>query len=436
LAATPWSPPRFEVRTLSNGVPVIVLPRRPTGTVDVRLVLRTGEALDPVGKEGLVATAFDLADEGAAGMDASTLSAKVRALGAELSSTSVGDGATITVRGLRESLEPALDLWVAPIREPAFADADLALVRARRIQRVQLQMREPAGAADRVQWAVQYGAGYRGRSPTEASLKAVDSATIRDFWGRYVGPANAAIVAGGDLTADELVPLLEARLGAWKGGEKVALAAEPQKFERETIYVVNVPGAPQSAIRAFEPAKAGTDPTAPAFDVALEALGGAFISRINRNLREERGWTYGARCGAADRAGPVFLQCGTLVRADVTGPALAELRRELREVQTTRPLTAEEATDLRTSLLRSYPSTRETVGAWLGEAAFLWLHDRPLDFPATYLKRLEGVKLADADRAVRDWLAPDELAWVVAGDLATIRAQLEPLGLPIVVREP
>ncbi|MEQ1565581.1 MAG: pitrilysin family protein [Myxococcota bacterium] len=436
LAPSAWVPPAVEVHRLSNGIPVLILPRRPTSTFDVRLVVRGGESLDPVGLEGLVSTTFDLADEGAGGMDAAALSGAVRALGAQLSTGAAGDLGTVEIRGLRESLEPALDLWAKTIREPAFADADLELVRGRRIQRLQLQLREAAGAADRVQLALQYGEGYRGRSPTEASLGKLDTASVRRLWSDVVAPANVAVVAGGDLTAAELLPLLEARFAGWTGGTRTDVTAVAAPFDREALYVVDIPGAPQSAIRAFVPGGSPTGPDAVAFDVAVEALGGAFISRINRNLREDKGWTYGASCVATERFGPSFVQCATQVRADVTGPAVAELRREIREFVGVNPVGASEAEDMRVALLRSFPNTRETVDTWLDDAGFLWAHDRPLDSGAKDLGRLAQVTHAEVDRAAKAWIAPDRVAWVVAGDLASIRPQLEALGLPIVVRTP
>jgi zinc protease len=251
-----------------------------------------------------------------------------------------------------------------------------------------------------------------------------------------VAPGNVAVVAGGDVTADELVPLLESRLASWTGGQRATLAATPAPLDHETVWVVDVKGAPQSAIRAFEPTRSPDDPERAAFDVAIDALGGGFTSRINRDLREQRGWTYGARCATPSTTGPLFLQCSTLVRADVTGPALAAMRSHLRGVVSDAPLTAEEVEDHGASLVRAFPGAHETVRSWLVEQADSFVRQRSADWASTWLGQLAKLPAGDPERVVKRWLEPDRLGWVVAGDLATIRPQLEALGLPLVVVEP
>jgi predicted Zn-dependent peptidase len=436
LATTPYAPPRAEVRTLSDGVPVYVMPRRPTGTVDVWLVVRVDPSLDPEGMAGLGSAAFTLSLRGAGGIDAATISSRARSVGAQLSTTSAGDWSAITLHGLRDGLAPALDLWAAPITAPAFDPHELEVLRTTLVQKVQLQRLEPAGAADRVQRRAMYGPEGRGRSPTEESLRAIDPDHLRTWWSSVVAPGNVAVVAGGDVTADELVPLLESRLASWTGGQRATLAATPAPLDHETVWVVDVKGAPQSAIRAFEPTRSPDDPERAAFDVAIDALGGGFTSRINRDLREQRGWTYGARCATPSTTGPLFLQCSTLVRADVTGPALAAMRSHLRGVVSDAPLTAEEVEDHGASLVRAFPGAHETVRSWLVEQADSFVRQRSADWASTWLGQLAKLPAGDPERVVKRWLEPDRLGWVVAGDLATIRPQLEALGLPLVVVEP
>ncbi|MEQ1507579.1 MAG: insulinase family protein, partial [Myxococcota bacterium] len=423
-------------RALANGVPVFILPRRPTSTFDVRLVLRAGEDLDPVGQEGLAAVAVDLADEGAGDLDAAGLAAAIRALGAELTTATQGDVSTIRIRGLSRSLEPALALWADVIRAPTMTEADLAIVRQRRIDRVSLVIREPHGAADRVQAALQWGDGYLGRSPTPVSLAAIDVAAVRSFWTAHVGAGVGAVIAGGDLDPDQLVRVLDAELGAWAPVEPVEPVATPVPIDRETLVFVPVPGAPQAAIRAVFPVGPATDPGRAALAVAVEAVGGAFGSRINLNLREDKGWTYGARCQTTYRAGPGWLDCGSLVRADVAGASVGEMRRELREAVGEAPIGPDEATRFATSLQRAYAVDHETTGALLAEVGAAWVRGLPLDRMRRYLRDLAAVTPSAPDRALRAWLDPDRITWVVAGDPATVRPQLEALGIPIVDRDP
>jgi zinc protease len=428
----PWTPPAVEVRSLSNGVPVFVLPRRPTGLVDVRLVLKVGEPSDPPGLEGLAATALDLADEAAGGKDAATFAAAVRATGARLAASTTGDTSTIAVVGVRRNLATALDLWSSVALAPALSDDDLRVVRQRRVDRITLQQREPAGLADRIQARLQYGDGYVGRSATEASLAAIDAAAVRDWWSAHVGPGAAAIVAGGDVSADDLLPLLEARLGAWSGGAPVAVDAVPVPVTGETLVLVDLPGAPQSAVRAFFPVGPIGDPSRAALDVADEALGGAFTSRVNLNLREDKGWTYGARCNVVYRAGPGFVECGALVRADATAGAVTELRRELADILADRPLGGDEVARYRDASIRGFASDHETTSSLLAEVARSWVRGLPPDAMNAWLRSAAAVTTSSADAALRAHLAPDRVTWLVVGDMATLRPSLESLGLPVV----
>lgn len=431
-----WSPPEVEVRTLSNGVPVLILPRRPTGTFEVRLVLRVGEAQDPAGMEGLAATAFDLADEAVEGLDAAAFSAAVRTLGAELESSSTGDTSAITVRGVRRNLARALDLWTWTLLVPTFSDGDLRVVRQRRIDRIALQLREPAGVADRVQDRLQYGAGWIGRSPDETSLAAIDGAAVRAWWKTWVGAGNAAVVAGGDLDADELVTLLEARISGWTAGTPVVPDATPLPVEGETLVLVDLPGASQSALRGWFPVGPIHDPARAALDVANEALGGAFTSRVNLNLREEKGFTYGARCTTVYREGLGFVQCATLVRADATAAALVELRRELGLVVTERPLAADEVVRFRDALSRALAAEHQTTSQVLSDVARAWVRGLPADSMTRYLREVSEVGPESSDAVLRAHLAPDRVTWLVVGDLAALRPSLEALGLPSVDQAP
>jgi zinc protease len=434
LPSPAWSPPVPAISRLSSGLPVWVLPRRASETFDLALVLEVGEHQDPAGLQGLCQVTLDLADEGAGNLSAAAFDAAVRALGAEISASCSGDTATLRLRGLRRNLEPALDLWALAIRQPGGAEPDLALVVQRHIDRVKVRLKEPAGVADRVQAAAEYGTSYLGRSPTEASLGALTGDHVRTFWTEHVGPSVAAVVAGGDLRAAELLPLLEARLGSWTPAQPAAPAPEIalREVEREEIFVADLPRAPQSAIRAFVPLPAGTTPSErAALDVAIEVLGASFTSRVNRNLREDKGWTYGARCRPSYREGHGFLECSTLVRADVTAEAVAELRRELREVVGERPITDAELPVYREGLLRSWLTEHETTSALLGEAMGAWRRDLPADWAARYLSAVEAVDRGAASRALAAHLVPDEVTWVVVGDLAQIREPLAALGLPL-----
>lgn len=429
LAPIPFEPPAAVHRTLSNGLPVILVPVHEVPLFDVRLVTRVGEPEGTV--PGATSTLFDLLDEGAGGRDAAALAGALRALGAEVQTATNGDWSSVRVRGLSRNVDPALALWGDVIRQPALAPGDLDIVRGRRVQRVQVALKRADALGWRAQSRLLYGDAYLGPSPTVASLGSLTPEAMRALHAR-IGPANAAVIAGGDVDPDALVALLERELGDWKGGDPVTASPSPRTDTAGKLHVVDLPGAPQSAVMALLTVGGALDPERFPLEVAVEGLGGAFTSRVSLNLREDKGWTYGARCGLSYRAGPGVLLCSSLVRADATAGAVGEVRRELREVVGERPLTADEVTTMRLSLLRRFPSEHETQGALLDAWSEIWVRSLPDDWMSRWLAGIGEVSPERADQALRAALDPARVTWLVVGDLAKVRADLEALGLPLV----
>lgn len=434
LPVATWTPPRATVHRLSNGLEVRIVsdPRFPV--VDVRLVVETGAQHDPVGKEGLSAAAFDLADEGAGDRDAAALSRAVKSIGAELSSGSYGDWGQVRTETLARTLPQALDLWADVIRRPAMSADAMEAVAGRRVQRIAVQLKDASAVAERARARLTWGEGFTGRVPTEASVRSLTHDDAVKYWAEQVAPARAVVLVGGATTPAEILPLLEARLGDWgpAAGSAAGRPPELRPVEAEVIYVVDVPGAPQSAIRGFQPVGRRTDAGAVPLEVAIEAVGGAFGSRVNLNLREDKGWTYGARCGLEWTEGPGLLVCSTQVRADATSGAIAELRRELADASGARPLTDDEVRDFRSKLRLGWAGSHQTVGALLADETERWLRAWPEDWFAKYIPAIEKTDRAAADAALRNRLSPARTTWIVVGDLATQRAGLEALGLPVV----
>lgn len=437
LPGAPFAPKPPQTSSLGNKIPVFLLPQRATETFEIWIVLRAGEHDDPEGREGTALLAFDLADEGSGDLDAKAFAAEARALGAEISSSVSMDTATIRLRGLLRNLEPSVELWSSVLLAPRFAEGDLAIARGRALDQLALSLREPAGLADRIVRAAEYGPHSLGRPATRESLEAVTQADLSALWSK-LSPSRAAIVAGGDLSPERLLPLLERTIGAWSAQPAAEPEIVPRPAEGSSIRLADVPGAPQSAIRALLPLPGAEIPPAEraALDVGFEVLGTSFTSRINRNLREDKGWTYGARCRPVYRSGHGFLECATLVRADATADAVSEIRRELAEIVSTRPPTAKELSTSRDALLRSWPTDHETVSSQLGELAAGFRRGLPADQSARMLSALGRVDAAAVEGALRENIAPDRISWVVSGDLSKIRSSLETLSIPLSETEP
>jgi zinc protease len=261
--------------------------------------------------------------------------------------------------------------------------------------------------------------------------------TVADMKGwrdKYLGPQNALVLVGGDLTADEIVPLLEERLGGWKP-EGVETAAEPppiKPVEKTVMFLIDKPGAAQTMLRAGAPIGLQTDPDHYPLTVANEIFGRLFTGRVNMNLREDKGYTYGARCSLNHRYTEGLYFCSSAIRTDATADAVKELQRELKEVVGERPLSASEITYAKSSLLNGFKGQFETTGPVLDAYYDIWLYNLPGDWTEQFLPSVEAVTADAANAAIKERVIPDRFHWLVVGDKAIIAEGLEGLGFEMV----
>jgi predicted Zn-dependent peptidase len=249
---------------------------------------------------------------------------------------------------------------------------------------------------------------------------------MRGFWAAHLRPENAVIFVGGSLTADEIIPRLEARLAGWRPAESPA-RTDPSWTRRDqpgTLFLVDKPGAAQSVVRVIGPSAARTDPDWFAWFIANEAFGGSFTGRMNAVLREEKGYTYGIRCGFEHSYAPTHWRCTASVATDVTAPALAAMIGEIGAAIGERPLTDDEITRQRDSNLLGYPGRYELTDAVLGEQEVIWRYALPSDWPDRFLPGVRAVTTDAANAALRAHLRPDALTWVVVGDKQKIAPEL------------
>ncbi len=435
LATPDFVPPSPVEATLSNGLRVVLVENHETPLVTARLVFRDGSWTDPDGREGLAAVTLDMLDEGVDGLDAEGLTRALQRLGSGLGASAGDDGATVAFSSLARNLDPTLDLVRRVLATPTFPEADWTRMRTRRLAGLAKARKDPESIAGRVVDRVLLGERYRGRSVTEASLAAIDPAAMRAWWGEHGRADRAVLFVGGDTTLPDLLPRLENALGGWKPpaapGGPTAPTAQPLPVTT-AIHLVDRPGAPQSVLRVGAYLTAPTAPEWDALILANQVVGGPFTARINMNLREDKGWTYGARGGFTfDHAGGRYL-VSTGVRADATVAAIGEILRELRDPAGARPLTAREFEDGRAALLFGRPLQFENPDWRLGQEENRWRYALPDDWVVGYVPRIRAIPMADAQAAWNRVLAAAPLALVVVGDAASLRTPLASLGLPIV----
>jgi zinc protease len=337
----------------------------------------------------------------------------------------------VSLLALRSTFPQALDMLADVVLHPAFPTAEVERQRAARLGELTQQRDDPEQVAAVAAAGALYGPdhpyGY-GQLGTEQAIRATTREDLVRFWRRHYVPANAALVVSGDVTADELRALAAARFGGWGRADAAVTSVGDPSSTKARLVVVDKPGAPQTALRVTAVAAARKTPDYPAMQVMNAALGGLFSSRINLNLREDKGYSYGVySVFRFNRTPGPFVIAGS-VRTDVTGASVAEIFKEVNGMRA-RPLPAAELAGARDSQVYSLPGQFETnsgIGASLAET---FVFDLPADYWRTLPDRYRAVTAAQVQAAAQKYLKPDQLKVIAVGDRAAILPQLQKLGL-------
>jgi len=352
------------------------------------------------------------------------------------------DAIVLSLTTLTRFLQPALALLSEMVLAPNLAEPDIERVRKLRLERLQ-QLRDHAPAvADRAFMRLLYRDhpyGHLGLG-TEAALKATSFDEIRRFHRGAFVPASATLVIAGDGAGADLTTAAASAFGGWRSGSDGAVVNHeagrqvPPPAPDHRLAIVPRTGSAQSELRIGHVCASRGTPDYHALLLLNMILGGQFVSRVNMNLRQEKGYTYGVRTGFDLRRGmgPFALQ--TSVDTTVTAPAVREALREMSEIRDVRPATPDEVALARASVTRGYPRGFETAQQVARGAAQLALHELPDTFFEEFVPRVEGVSLDDVHRVAREYLDPARMATLVVGDLDRIRPELATLlGEPQVV---
>jgi predicted Zn-dependent peptidase len=365
-------------------------------------------------------------DRGAGGRSALELSDAVDHLGADLSADAGWDQTLVGLNVPSPRLGEALALLADVVRRPAFPPEELERVR-KEILTDLLQWRDEPRALVRVAFArALYGEHPYGRvtEGSEQTVGAMTRADLQGFHASYFRPGNVTIVAAGDVTAPVLLAKLEEAFGSWTGSaaRPAVVPAAPQARGR-TIWLVDLPEAPQSEIRIGRVGPARDTSDYFPLIVANTLLGGSFTSRLNQNLREQHGYTYGAGSVFDFRlsTGPFF--AAAAVQTDKTAAALTEFFKELEGIR--RPASADELSRAKNYVALRYPAGFETVGELAGKLEEKAVFGLPDDFFTSYMDRVAQVTAADVARATAQWIDPRSVVVVVVGDRKKIEAGIK-----------
>jgi zinc protease len=439
-APTPVTFPPIARTTLENGLRVWSIPHASIPVVSVALVIDAGAAQDPATRHGLASLAAHLTEEGAGGQDAIQLAETFARLGTHLDVDTGPDVTTVSFTSLGRFFEPALKVLADVVTRPHFHEADLVRVRELRLNRLRQLSRSPATPADRAYLASvfgnhPYGHGVLG---TTTSVGAIALDEVRAFHRSAWRPSAATLIVAGEIEHDVVVRRAASLLGGWTAAGPVpAVAAVPPPAGAVTeVLLVERPGAPQSELRIGHSGPPRRTPDYHALVTLNNVLGGEFSSRINRNLREAKGLTYGART-AFDmrRAGGSFV-AQTSVQTAGTSAAVVEILKECDAIRQDGAIQADELARAKSALTRGYVRNFEAADDFVRAAAQLVtfdLDDRTFD---RFVPLVEAVSAASVVDAARTHLRPDAFTIVVVGDPDQVRPQLETLGRTVAIATP
>ncbi len=416
--------PSVETFKLDNGLEVYLVQQSKLPTVTMSFEFDMGAVNDPKAQTGMTSICMDLLDEGTKKYDTAAFEEKQADHAINVSSFGGGESSGINVRALKSELAPALDLLAEMLQEPGMRQTDLDRIKERRKASLLQAKASPGPIAGRLFSALVWGENHPyGRIETE---KTIDAVTLKDC-AKVVGklkPGGASLWVTGMISADEVKQALGTRMPTWKGKAPTRPKISAAKPRLGTVFFVHVADAAQSSIYIGHPGPRRQDADYEATDLMMEILGGSFSSRINMNLREDKGYTYGGRAGIGYRRAGGSFAASSSVRTDVTGPALREVMKELVGMRGGDP-TAEELRRVQEGALLALPAEFATPSDTLFAFQRLEFYDLPLDWYAGYQQRLRAVDTAAVRKAAEKHLRAQDFVVLVVGDAAKVLPDLD-----------
>ena len=432
-----FTPPLPTRDRLPNGMGVTVVEQRGMPIVAFGVLLGSGASADPAELPGLAGLVGDMLPEGAAGKSSQQIANDFEFIGARLSVESRREYSLVSTETLSKHWHSALDMMGEVILSPDFPQHELDRVRREHLTDLRRSKDEPNVIAERLIAGLVYPAdsGYaHPGSGTEASAQAITRDDLIALFRSSYRPDNAHLLVVGDVERDEVMRRATAVLGAWSGAESEAAAGhDGGTVEKETsIYLVDRPGAPQSVIRAVHSLVPRIHPDYFPLLLANYSFGGQFSARLNQNLRQDKGYSYGYQSSVAWHRWTSMLVAGGSVQSNATGESVYETLKEFREVTGERPITAEELANAKDGLLRGYPASFERPASVLGQLVAMEQFGLPDGYFRSVRPSIEAVTLDDVHRVCSTHIRPGNLQILVVGDRATVEGPLSGLGLPLV----
>ena len=438
--ATALTLPEGKRFTLANGLTVVHIPKPGLPLVSAALVLRAGQIANPLNQPGLASFTAAMLQEGTTTRSSQQLADQIANLGATLNTNAGAEGARINISSLKVNFGKSLELVADLARNPVFSATEVERLQGSRLGALAQQRSQASAVANVVGNLALYGEqhplGYSALG-TEDSIKATDSAALKQFWQTHYRPDEAALVVSGDVTESDLRKMADSLFGSWKKPATAVAAYSAAKplTTPARMVLVDKPGAPQTALAVVSMGPRAADPKAASANVMNAAMGGLFTSRINNQLREVKGYTYGIYSGynMGQSIGSFGIQGS--VRTDVTGAALTDMFKEIDGMRA-KPMGPDELSRVRNAQLLALPGLFDTNLVVVDSYANDWIRGLPADSIIKRPGKLAAVTAASALDAAKTLVDPNGLIVVAVGDKAKVLPQLEAWGRkPLEVRD-
>jgi zinc protease len=426
--------------TLTNGADLIVSEKHDLPLISFRITIQGGASqMESATRRGLASLTASMMSEGTKTRDGEALSNAQQLLGTSININIGNENGSLAFQSTTNKFPPALDVLADILLNSRFPQDALERLRAQRLVALTQARDQPAAIATRVFGKILYGDTHPfGQNVTEESLKAITRDDIVAFHKVYFRPGRALITVVGDVNPASVKATIEKSLASWtRGGEKPAFSypALPSPHPM-TIFLVDKPGAAQSTFAIGNPGPPRNTPDYDALQVMNTILGGMFQSRLNANIREEKGYSYGVNSNFGYGKGPGAFRAGGDMVSAKSDAALVEFMKELRGIGGSRPVTDEELKTAKDSLIQRLPGTFESVQSVNNAIVSLWTQGLPDNYYHQYISRISAVKKEDVERVAKQYIDIEHLTIVIVGDRASIEAPLRATGIaPIVLTD-
>ena len=420
--------PKVQTFTLDNGLKVLLVERHSLPVVSARFVVDAGAMREPAEKNGLAVLTGDLLSEGAKGLTGAQIAERMADIGAQFGTLGDNHQAFVAVTSLSNVFPQALSLAATTLTDPTFSQSDFDRLVKQAIAAYQRTQSTVEGVGGRVFNAAIYDpsvAYSRPSAGTAASLAQLTRDDVVNWHKSMYSPKNTTLILIGDLTPASARAAAEKAIGSWNtpAPSLQPMMGKAQAPTGNRVILVDRPGSVQSQIYVGESTVGYENNDMLKLVAASRVLGGGFSSRINMNLREKHGWSYGAFASYTPLKGTGAFFISSTIRTNATDSALAESVKEFRRL-VSEPVPASELSDQVVNVVSSFPSSVQTVQGLMGRLTNVVIYGLPLDYYSTYRERLSSVTPADVSAVGSSYLKPDALTIVAVGDLKTIEAPI------------